>query len=368
MTARRRRVGVFGAGQLGWMMAQASGVDVDCLFLDPAGDSSAARLAPFTRAGFDDLDAAQAFAESVDVVTYESEAVPAATMRALCDIVEVAPNPAALADAQDREREKALFARLGIPAAANASARTFVNFERVVAELGLPVFVKSRTSGYDGRGQVLIQPGDSLREAWDMMGAAAGVVVESVVKFERELSIIAARSRGGDVAFYPVVENHHRDGILYYSVAPAPALDPTKAERARQYAAAILDHYDYVGVVTIEMFEVGDDLLANEMAPRVHNSGHWTIEGARTSQFENHLRAVAGAPLGPVDMTAAHAGLVNVIGSPLAPDALEAAVGAVEYRYPKAPRPGRKIGHVSFLADSPAELRDKLTAVQAVAV
>jgi 5-(carboxyamino)imidazole ribonucleotide synthase len=275
--------------------------------------------------------------------------------------VPVYPPALALETAQDRLAEKQLFERLAIPLPGYVAVTTLADLRAAVDRLGLPAILKTRRLGYDGKGQAVIRAGDDLAAVWESLGGAP-CVLEQRISLRRELSVLAVRGRDGETAFYPLTENVHRDGILRTSIAPAPDTAGQLQATAEGYARRILTALEYVGVLALELFVDDRDgrLLANEIAPRVHNSGHWTMEGAETSQFENHLRAVLGWPLGS---TAArgHPAMVNLIGSAPSTDALLAIPGAHLHLYSKSPRPGRKIGHVNVAAETPA-LRDALLA------
>jgi 5-(carboxyamino)imidazole ribonucleotide synthase len=320
-------VGVIGGGQLGLMFGEAAlALGVRCRFLDPAPDACAGKVGELVVAGYDDPAGLARLAHGADAVTYEFENVPVDAARS----VGALPPPAALEEGQDRLREKQLFRRLGI-----ATAR-FGNLD----ETGFPALVKSRRLGYDGKGQRrLDEPGP----------VGPDELAEEIVPFDRELSIVAVRGRDGDTRFWPLAENVHRDGILRVARAPAAGV---LQEPAEEIARLLLDELGYVGVLAVELFDVGGALLANEFAPRVHNTGHWTIEGARTSQFENHLRAVLGLPLGPTDLVAPSV-TVNLIGGLPPVDELLAIPGAHVHVYGKAPRAGRKIGHVTLVGAPP---------------
>jgi 5-(carboxyamino)imidazole ribonucleotide synthase len=260
--------------------------------------------------------------------------------------------------------EKTLFRQLGISTAPFASIDSFEELEAALADIGLPAVLKTRRFGYDGKGQVMLREHSDAASAWQTLGGAS-LILEGFVSFERELSIVAARNRIGETAFYPLVENIHQDGILSRTLAPAPGLTSELQATAESYATRVLDALNYVGVLAIELFQVGDTLLANEMAPRVHNSGHWSIEGAETSQFENHLRAVAGWTLGST-APRGQSVMLNLIGS--IPDtALVLRVpGAHLHLYDKAPRPGRKLGHITLRADDPENLSTRLSMLESV--
>ena len=319
-------VGVIGGGQLGRMLALAGiPLGLSFRFLDPSADAPAAEVGELLVGEYDDQDLLDRLADGAAAVTYEFENVPVAAAAR----VGALPAPAALEASQDRLVEKQLFRRLGIPTPK-------LNDE--VDEF--PAILKTRRLGYDGKGQRVV-------EQWDRPDA--GNVLEERVPFDRELSLLAVRGADGDTCFYPLVENVHEDGILRTS--RAPALDAPQAD-AEEYATRLLDELGYVGVLALELFDVGGRLLANEFAPRVHNTGHWTIEGAATSQFESHLRAVLGLPLGPTESRPA--AMFNLIGAvPPAANVL-AVPGAHLHLYGKEPRPGRKLGHITLVEPTAA--------------
>jgi len=352
-------VGVLGAGQLGRMLALAGyPLGFRFRFLDPTPDAPASHLAEQIAGGYEDPQALHRFAEGLDLVTYEFENVPVAAIRHLARRLPVYPPPEALEALQDRLTEKELFRRLGVPTAPFAAVDSLADLEEAVTEFGLPTVVKTRRLGYDGKGQWILRQGADVRPAWEAADGAA-LIVEGFVPFERELSILAVRSRAGEKAYYPLVENHHRDGILRLSRVPAGVEHGLQLE-AEGYADGVLDTLGYVGVLAIEFFEIGGSLIANEMAPRVHNSGHWTIEGAETSQFENHLRAVADLPLGGTAQRGQSA-MINLIGTLPDTAAILRVPGAHLHLYGKTPRAGRKLGHVTVTAHDADELADRLT-------
>ncbi len=272
------------------------------------------------------------------------------------------PGPAALAAAQDRLAEKTLFRELGIDTPRFQAVASLDELSAAVAEVGLPAVLKTRRLGYDGKGQALLRSDDDLAAAWAAIGGVAAIV-ESLVPFERELSVIAARGRQGEIAYYPVSENTHRDGILRLSLS-RPG-DPMQA-RAEQYLGRLLEYFDYVGVLALELFQVGGRLLANEFAPRVHNSGHWTIEGAETSQFENHLRAVLGLGLGATGPIG-QAAMVNCVGAMPPLEQVLAIPEAHVHDYGKAPRAGRKVGHLSLRPEDAQRRRRLVEQLQRLA-
>lgn len=348
-----RRLGILGSGQLGALLAAAArrlGVEAHVFAHEPGPALAVAARGEI--AAWDDERALARFAGSVDCVTYELEHVPLATARRLAERVPLQPSLAALEAAGDRWRERRLLAALGLPQTAWARVDGPADVATVAGEIGFPCLLKRRVAGYDGRGQVLVQRPEDFAAACAAVGGPA--IAERWVRWRREVSLLVARGAAGALAWYDPVENQHRDGILRVSRVPAAAIAPAALARLREQAAAVLTALDYVGVLTLELFETDEGWLVNELAPRVHNSGHWTIEGAETSQFENHVRALAGWPLGSPALRGP-AAMVNLIGSvpPLA-DLLRVP-GARVHLYGKAPRPGRKLGHVTVIAsDAPA--------------
>jgi 5-(carboxyamino)imidazole ribonucleotide synthase len=348
-------VGVLGGGQLGRMLALA-GVPLGYrfVFLEPASSPCAGRVGDVEVGRYDDEARLTALAARVDVVTYEFENVPVAAARSLEGRVPVFPPPRALEASQDRLVEKEFFRSLGIPTSPFAAVGSREELARAVAALGLPAVLKTRRFGYDGKGQWVLRTAadvDALPDAT----FAAPLVLEGFVAFERELSILAVRGRGGELVFYPLVENVHRGGILRTSVPRSAAWTPELQARAESYARLVASELGYVGVLAIELFHAGGELLVNEMAPRVHNSGHWTIEGAETSQFENHVRAIVGLPLGatrPIGVSA----MLNVIGTRPPASLVLAVPGAHLHDYGKSEAPNRKVGHVTLRADTREEL------------
>ena len=358
-------VGVLGAGQLGRMLALAGyPLGLGFRFLDPAPGSPAAQVGEQVVAAFDNHQALEHFARGVDVVTYEFENVPVATARLLARHAPVFPPPAALETAQDRLVEKSFFGELLIPTPPFAAVETKAELMAGLRQVGLPAVVKTRRFGYDGKGQQVIRDPAQADAALAELGGQP-LIVERLVDFERELSIIAVRSQTGEMAYYPLVENQHRHGILRLSRAPAPNVSERLQAQAEGYAARVMERLEYVGVLAIEFFEVGGELLANELAPRVHNSGHWTIEGADTSQFENHLRAVAGLPLGSTGVIG-HSAMLNLIGALPDPAAVLAVPGAHLHLYGKAPRPARKLGHITVRVDDAAALGGRIVQIEAL--
>jgi 5-(carboxyamino)imidazole ribonucleotide synthase len=355
------RVAIVGGGQLGRMLVQAGErLGIACVTLDPAADSPAAQVGPAIVGAYDDMTALGRLIDGADVITYEFENVPVDAMRALTG-PPVLPPPAALEAAQDRIAEKTLFTDVGLPVPTFAAVDDLASLAAAVDAVGLPAVLKSRRFGYDGKGQAVLRHAELAADAWRAVGEVASIL-EAFVPFERELSIVAVRAADGELRCYPLVENHHREGILRVSYAPAPDLTDELQGVAEAHARAIGERLGYVGVFAIELFQAGGTLLGNEMAPRVHNSGHWTIEGAETSQFENHLRAVCGLPLGDTGVRG-HVAMVNVIGREPDAAAILAIPRAHLHSYGKQARPGRKLGHVTVLADDPDTLRESVLQV-----
>jgi 5-(carboxyamino)imidazole ribonucleotide synthase len=359
-------IGILGGGQLGRMLALAGyPLGFRFRFLDPvAGAAPVDALAERVRGDFTDDAALERFVTGVDVVTYEFENVPVVAARRLAARVPVYPPPQALEAAQDRLVEKAFFRDHAIPTPPFLPVTTRADLDAALAQIGLPAVLKTRRMGYDGKGQALLRAAEDVEPAWAALQGNE-LILEGFVAFDREVSILAARSVTGETAYYPLVQNRHREGILRRSVAPAPATTPELQALAQSYAARVLDALAYAGVLAIELFQVGETLIANEMAPRVHNSGHWTIEGAETSQFAQHLRAITGLPLGS---TAArgHAAMLNLIGTLPDPAAVLAVPGAHLHLYDKAPRPSRKLGHITLRADDPALFAERLATLRAL--
>ena len=331
-------------------------------FFDPEVETCVDDLAPRVRAGYDDREALARFADGLDLVTYEFENVPVDAARFLATRgVPLYPPVEALEVAQDRLTEKQFLNANGVPTAPFEPVDSLDDLRAAVARIGLPAVLKTRRLGYDGKGQQLLRAVGELDGAWAALGDVP-LILEGFVPFERELSILAMRGRGGELACYPLVENQHAGGILRRSTAPAPAVPPSLQIEAEAAAHRVLDALDYIGVLAIELFEVGGRLVANELAPRVHNSGHWTIEGAETSQFENHLRAVAGLPLGSTEARGASV-MLNFIGALPDLHAVAGVSGAHLHLYDKAPRPGRKVGHVTLCAPDAEGLASRLPAL-----
>ncbi len=352
------RIGVIGGGQLARMLALAAaplGVRVHAL--DPAVDACAGEVAPLEVAAFDDLVALHRFADICDAITFDFENVSAAALGELAAVRPVRPNPRALATAQDRVAEKRLFAAIDTPVAQFAVIDEPGQVVAAAAQVRFPAILKTRRFGYDGKGQINVADAMLLEDAFTRLGAAP-CVLESRVRFARELSLVAVRASDGDFRCYPLVENIHVNGILSVTLAPA-MVAPELLTQAERCARRVAEELGYVGVLAIEFFDVDGELVANEMAPRVHNSGHWTIEGAVTSQFENHVRAIAGLPLGDTDAIGQSC-MLNWIGE--LPDRNRAldVPGLHWHDYGKSARPGRKVGHATITAPDRAVLLQRL--------
>lgn len=357
-------IGILGGGQLGYMLALAGyPLGLHFRFLDPSPEAPVGRIAQRVTAEYADHQALEKFAHGLEVATYEFENVPVEAARYLAARVAVYPPATALETAQDRLREKRLFQKLGIATTEFAEVGDPEDFDAAVKQIGLPAVLKTCRMGYDGKGQKLLRSQQDVEKARTEL-TDVPLVLEKFVAFTRELSILGARSTSGEIVFYPVIENHHRGGILRLSLAPAPNLSPNVERAAEEAGRKVLGELGYAGVLCIEFFEVDGQLLANEMAPRVHNSGHWSIEGAVTSQFENHLRAVLGLPLGLTTAMGCSA-MVNLIGElPDAGDVL-ALSNAHLHLYGKTPREGRKLGHVTLRAESLEKLQERLSELPA---
>jgi len=339
-------IGIVGGGQLGRMMALAGyPLGLDFLFLDRSAEAPAARLAPLIAGDPDDPELLAELARRSEVVTFDWENVSVSALKAAAAGTRIAPPLRALAAAQDRLSEKRTFERLRIPTTRFAAVESFAALTRAVRRIGLPGVLKTRRLGYDGKGQQVLRTPADLQIAWARLGDAP-LLYEEFVPYDYEVSIIGARGRDGSIVIYPLNRNYHHEGILRLTLAPWAA--PRLARAAASSLTRVLESFRYVGVLAIEFFVRGGRLLANEMAPRVHNSGHWTIEGAVTSQFENHLRAIAGLPLGQT-ATRGHSAMINLIGHmPPAPELL-AEPGLHWHDYGKEARHGRKVGHCTLV-------------------
>ena len=354
------RVGVIGGGQLGRMLALAGiPLGMQFRFLDPASAPCAAAVGEHLCAAFDDAAALSALAVECDVITCEFENVPATAFDLLAPDAQH-PAREALHTAQEREREKACFESGGIPVAPWRAVDNQAAVDQAVGDLGLPLIAKTRTMGYDGKGQKRLHELDDARDLYESMGGVP-LLLERLVDFDSELSVIGTRARDGGKVIYPMTANVHRNGILHRS--EQSSVDQALARQATRHFSALTDALGYVGTLAIEFFVSGNLLLGNEFAPRVHNSGHWTQNGMPHGQFENHMRAVAGLPLGggaPVGVS----GMINLIGALPDVTPMLAMANAYLHDYGKTPRPGRKLGHVNVVARSTTELNRSLDAIE----
>ena len=353
------RVGVLGGGQLGRMLALAGyQLGVEFRFFDPNSGAPVGQIGELIAADYGDQKALGRFLEGVDVVTYEFESIPLSTVRFVAERVKVFPPIAALETAQDRLLEKNLFRELGIPTPPFAPIDSLDELRSAVVRIGYPAVLKTRRMGYDGKGQIVIRDAASVEKAWKKLGGSR-LLLEQYVSFQHELSVIGVRDQGGREAFYPPIENLHREGVLRRSIAPAPEATPEIAALAIEYSRRLMDRLEYVGVLALELFSVDGELFANEMAPRVHNSGHWTIEGAETSQFENHLRAILSLPLGGTTVSGTSV-MLNILGHIPPVETVLAVKGAHLHLYGKAPTEKRKLGHVTLVAQSEEPLDQRI--------
>jgi 5-(carboxyamino)imidazole ribonucleotide synthase len=347
-------IGIVGAGQLGRMLALAGyPLGLDFLCLDPARDAPAGQVAPLLNGAFTDRRLLAQLARRCEVVTFDWENVPVTSLHAMqrgAHAARISPPLAALACGQDRVSEKRLFARLGIPTTRWHAVGSRAELMRAITTVGLPGVLKTRRMGYDGKGQALLRTRADAERAWARLGTAP-LLYEEWVPFDNEVSVIGARGAHGALAIYPLCGNVHGAGILRLTCAP---FGPARWQHlAARYLTRVLAHFRYRGILTLEFFVRRGKLIANEMAPRVHNSGHWTIEGAATSQFENHLRAILGLPLGST-RALGHSAMINLIGHIPPRARLLALEGVHLHDYGKQPRPGRKVGHLTVVEPSAA--------------
>ncbi len=352
------RIGILGGGQLATMMAEAGmPMGLEFTVLDPSADACAGRYAELIEADWSDAPDQSALLDCA-CLTCDFENVPAHVLEALAASRPVRPGPAAFAAAQDRLLEKQLFQQLGIHVGPFAAVNSRPELLAAIEQIGLPAVLKTRRLGYDGKGQAVLRSIEDLEPAWSSLGGQ-DLILESWIDFHHECALTAVRSIDGEIRFYPPSWTVHDQGILKLALAPAPIDEALEAE-ARGMVDRLLTHLGYVGCLTLELFVTADGLLANEFAPRVHNSAHWTIEGAVTSQFENHLRAVLGWPLGDTAMRG-QALMLNWIGSMPAVRQMLAVPGLAWHDYVKKPRAGRKVGHATLIA------RDRVGLNQAIA-
>lgn len=356
------RVGVFGAGQLGKMLAEAgTPLGHDFVFLDPNPDACGGTLGKHIVAAFDDSEALMQLAQEADVVTYEFENLPLESVELVAKHVDVFPSTEALRITQDRLFEKEFCKKIGVPCADYVSVPNPDALELAADTVGYPCILKTRRLGYDGKGQVFLQSADDLPAAKEL-ASQQECIVEKCINFVKECSVICTRAKDGSTVTYPLTENTHEEGILRVSKAPAEIGEDTKAQ-AEAIAHKALKEFAYVGTLAVELFVLPDGSIAvNEFAPRVHNSGHWTIEGAATSQFENHIRAITGMELGKTD-TKGVSTMLNFIGTVPDLNSVENEEGVFVHLYGKSERAGRKLGHITVNADDAAAVEKKVQQV-----
>lgn len=356
-------VGILGGGQLARMIALA-GIPLgqEFVVLDPSAEAGAVRLSHLLQGAYDDPALLKKMAQQAAVVTYEFENVPATAAKYLTEHTTIYPPAKALQIAQDRLVEKQHFQSLGIQTAPFAAVDNLDDLKQAMPSIGYPAILKSRCMGYDGKGQVAIKSAEELTDAWHKMQDAPSIV-EGFIPFQREVSIIAVRRVNGDTVFYPLSENTHKGGIL--RIARCISNDPLQTA-AENTVLKLMESLDYVGTIALELFDVDGQLIANEFAPRVHNSGHWSIEGSETSQFENHLRAILDLPLGTTQSVGFSA-MVNFIGN-VPPEASVLAIPHVHlHLYDKSPRKGRKVAHATVRCDDEQRFNDALTTLHELA-
>ena len=370
--AGRPLIGILGAGQLGRMLALAGiPLGLEFRFLDPAPNSPAAQLAPCITGSFEDEKTLATFAEGLDAVTYEFENVPAGAVETLSRRLSVYPPQLALETSQDRFKEKTLFRQLGIETPFYAPVSDFSDFTLALKTTGFPAVLKTRRFGYDGKGQWILRNSQDAESCWEQIEKTSqsreiSLILEGFIPFDSEVSLIAARNLSGQTIFYPLIQNRHEGGILRLSKLGGSGVSENLQVAAERAMRLIMDALNYAGVLTIEFFVCEGRLIANEMAPRVHNSGHGTIEGASTSQFECHLRAILDYPLASPNLNGVSA-MWNILGEMPDIAGVLAVPSAHLHLYGKSPRPGRKIGHITLLAESEEALAEPLSRIRKLA-
>ncbi|MBO1923879.1 5-(carboxyamino)imidazole ribonucleotide synthase [Thiomicrorhabdus sp. 6S3-12] len=355
MTPISKKVGVLGAGQLGRMLALAGYPLAQKFAFYGVSEDEPSALLGHMHMHSDEADNLKQLVDFADVITYESENTDVEMVREIAKTTPVYPGEKSLYVSQHRGREKNLLTDLGIPCAPFEVVDSLESLHNAVKKIGLPAVLKTTTEGYDGKGQAVLKSEDQVEKAWQQLGERE-LILEGFVDFARELSIIAVRNAHNEHVYYPLMQNVHHEGILRYTIAPARQISEDVQKQAEEYMHKLLDELDHVGVLTLELFETEDGLVANEMAPRVHNSGHWTIEGAETSQFENHVRAICGLPLGSTQPKQPLAAMVNIIGETGPVEEVLKMPKAHLHLYDKAERAGRKLGHINLMAENEDEL------------
>ncbi|MGA8426084.1 MAG: 5-(carboxyamino)imidazole ribonucleotide synthase [Candidatus Dormiibacterota bacterium] len=357
-----QQIGCLGGGQLGQMLALAGApLGLRFTFLEPNPSAAAGQVGRQLVGSYDDPRLLAQLAASSDLITFEFESVPESSAQLLTRSCPVFPPPRALAVAQDRLLEKQLFNQLEILSSTYAEVSSDTDLVAAISQVGVPARLKSRRLGYDGHGQALVLEPGELESAWFELDRVPAIL-ERVVPFERELSALSVRAQSGEVGSYPLVENHHEAGILRLTLAPAPGVTAQLESQAAAISAALLEQLEYVGLLAVELFQVEGRLFANEIAPRVHNSGHWTMDGAHCSQFENHLRAGLDWPLGETSNTG-YTAMLNILGEEPEPAEVLSLPDAHLHLYGKDPRPGRKLGHVNINGTDPRQVTAQLQAL-----
>lgn len=357
------KIGVLGAGQLGRMLALSAyplGHQMRFLALSEEDPSS---LLGKTFIHNNNPEMVSNFADSSDIVTYESENTDVTIVNEISKNTKVYPSDKSLYISQHRGREKALLDTLKIPCAPYQMVNSLDDLKSAIKNIGIPSILKTATDGYDGKGQFLIKSEAQIDEAWEKM-SGFDAILEGFINFKRELSLIAVRGIDGSLEYYPLVENSHHEGILRQTLAPAQNISVSLQNKAEEYMSSLLKEIKHIGVLTIELFESDDGLLVNEIAPRVHNSGHWTIEGAQTSQFENHIRAITESPLGQTTMTSKFSAMINIIGVHGPIQKVLKTKNAHLHLYNKAERTGRKLGHITLTSNSIDELNKTIDSLK----
>ena len=353
------KIGVLGAGQLGRMLAlSAYPLGHQMRFLALSEDDPSSLLGK-TFIHNNNSEVIKKFSDDCDVITYESENTDVAIVKEISKTTKVYPGNKSLHHTQHRGREKDLLKKLNIPCASYELVNSISDLEKAINNISLPAILKTTKDGYDGKGQFIIKSESQINEAWEKMSGAESIL-EEFVNFKRELSLIAVRGIDGNLKFYPLVENSHHEGILRLTIAPAKKISKTLQKKAESYMHSLIDKMNHVGVLTLEFFDIDDELIVNEIAPRVHNSGHWTIEGASTSQFENHIRAITNSPLGETSVKNKFNAMINIIGTNGPSDKALETRNAHLHLYNKKERENRKLGHITLTSNSYKELQNSI--------
>jgi len=353
------KIGVLGAGQLGRMLALSAyplGHKMRFLALTEEDPSS---LLGKTFIHDNNPDVINKFSDDSDVVTYESENTDLTIVNEIAKTTKIYPGDLSLHLTQHRGREKTLLQKLNIPCAPFALVNNFSDLSQAIKNIGLPAILKTTKDGYDGKGQFLIETESQMNDAWEAMSGVESIL-EGFINFKRELSLIAVRAIDGSLKFYPLVENSHHEGILRLTMAPAQEISDSLQKKAESYMKLLITEMNHVGVLTLELFDSDDDLIVNEIAPRVHNSGHWTIEGAQTSQFENHIRAITNSPLGDTSVKSKFNAMINIISKHGSTNKVLETSNAHLHLYDKKERENRKLGHITITSDSYKELQKSI--------